>query len=171
MHSPGIDQSFISITVPMIRPFQPADLAALKAITVEAFQTVSIDYGIEQAFGLVNGHNWQWRKSRHLDEDVTRQGAAIFVAEHEAQIIGYITTWQDREGGIGHIPNLAIAAEHRGRGLGRQLLEHALAHFRASGLTHAKIETLANNEVGNHLYRDLGFVEVARQVHFVARLS
>jgi ribosomal-protein-alanine N-acetyltransferase len=85
-------------------------------------------------------------------------------------IVGYITTWQDREAGIGHIPNIAIAPEYRGLGLGRLLIEHALAHFRASGLTHAKIETLAQNAVGNHLYRELGFVEVARQVHFVAKL-
>ena len=39
-----------------------------------------------------------------------------------------------------------------------------------SGLTHAKIETLAQNAIGNHLYPSLGFVEVARQVHFLAKL-
>jgi len=37
-------------------------------------------------------------------------------------------------------------------------------------LSHAKIETLAQNAIGNHLYPSLGFVEVARQVHFVAKL-
>ena len=154
----------------MIRPFQPADLPMLKAITVEAFTGVSIDHGIEQQFGLIGGHDWKWRKARHMDDDVGRDPRGIFVAEEEGRIAGYITTWQDREAGIGHIPNIAIAPEYRGQGLGRLLIEHALAQFRASGLTHAKIETLAQNAVGNHLYRDLGFVEVARQVHFVAKL-
>jgi hypothetical protein len=46
-----------------------------------------------------------------------------------------------------------------------------MAHFRRAGLSHAKIETLAQNAVGNHLYRDLGFHEVARQVHLVASLA
>jgi len=92
------------------------------------------------------------------------------VAEEDGQIVGYVTTWQDRAGGIGHIPNLAVAALHRNQGLGRTLLEHALNHFRAAGLTHAKIETLAQNAIGNHLYPSLGFVEVARQIHFVAKL-
>jgi hypothetical protein len=32
------------------------------------------------------------------------------------------------------------------------------------------LEILAQNAVGNHLYPSLGFVEVARQVHFVAKL-
>ena len=106
---------------------------------------------------------------------MTRDAAGVFVAEDTdqekgAQIVGYITTWQDRAAGIGHIPNLAVAPSHRNQGLGRTLIEHALNHFRAAGLTHAKIETLAQNAVGNHLYPSLGFVEVARQVHFVAKL-
>ncbi|MDX1945465.1 MAG: N-acetyltransferase [Pirellulaceae bacterium] len=153
-----------------IRPFQPADLPALKQITVEAFDGVSIDQGIEQVHGLVNGHDWRWRKARHLDDDAARDPAGIFVAEHDGVPVGYITTWQDRAAGIGHIPNLAIAAAYRGQGLGRRLIEHALAHFRQGGLPCAKIETLAQNAIGNHLYRDLGFQEVARQVHLVARL-
>jgi ribosomal protein S18 acetylase RimI-like enzyme len=154
----------------LIRPYRPDDLPALKAITVAAFDGVSIDQGIEHEFGVVNGHDWQWRKARHLDDDAAREPSGIFVAEHDGQIVGYITTWQDREAGIGNIPNIAIAAEHRGHGLGRQLIEHALTHFRACGLSHAKIETLVQNQVGNHLYRALGFREVARQIHFVAEL-
>jgi ribosomal protein S18 acetylase RimI-like enzyme len=86
-------------------------------------------------------------------------------------VAGFISTWQDREAGIGHIPNIALVSEFRGRGYGRRLIEYALEHFRRSGLTHAKIETLVQNEVGNHLYTSCGFQEVARQVHFVADLN
>ena len=155
----------------LIRRYHPADLPALKAITTEAFDGVSIDQGIEREFGPVNQRDWRWRKARHLDDDVAREAAGIFVAEDAGQIVGYITTWQDREAGLGHIPNVAVCRSHRGHGLGRQLIEHALAHFREAGLSHAKIETLAQNDVGNHLYRALGFREVARQVHFVAELG
>jgi len=154
-----------------IRSFQSADLPHLKRLTTEGFSGVSIDHGIQQAFGLINGHGWQWRKVRHIDIDVARDAAGVFVAEDDdGHVVGYITTWQDAEAGIGHIPNLAVAATHRNQGLGRALIEHAMNEFRAAGLTHAKIETLAQNAVGNHLYPSLGFVEVARQVHFVARL-
>src|SRR5688572_32876190 len=113
-----------------IRLYQPSDLAVLKAITIEAFTGVSIDYGMEEQFGPINGHDWRWRKARHLDEDAARDPAGIFVAEDENRVVGYITTWQDREAGIGHIPNVAIAPEFRGQGLGRQLIEYALEHFR-----------------------------------------
>ena len=154
----------------LIRSFHPDDLPTLKAITVAAFDGVSIDQGLERLFGTINGHNWQWRKARHLDEDAAREPEGIFVAELDGRIVGYISTWQDLEAGIGHIPNLALVAECRGQGLGRQLIEYVLDHFRRCGLTHAKIETLAQNAVGEHLYQSLGFREVARQIHFVADL-
>ena len=153
-----------------IRLYQPADLATLKRLTIEGFTGVSIDHGMEEKFGPINGHDWRWRKARHIDDDVRRDAQGIFVAEDGGQVVGYVTTWSDHEAGIGHIPNLAVAPSHRNQGLGRQLLEQALAHFRAQGLSHAKIETLAQNAVGNHLYPALGFVEVARQVHFLAKL-
>ena len=153
-----------------IRNFRPDDLPALKSITVEAFDGVSIDQGMEQVFGPIAGRDWRWRKARHLDEDVRADAEGIFIAEAQGRIVGYITTRRDMEAGIGHIPNIAIARESRGQGLGRQLIEHALEHFRRLGLTHAKIETLAQNEVGNHLYTSLGFREVARQIHFLAEL-
>ena len=155
----------------LIRPYQPDDLPTLKRITVAAFDGVSIDQGMQKLFGTIEGHDWQWRKARQLDDDVARDPSGIFVAEIDGRIVGCITTWQDREAGIGHIPNLAIEADCRSRGLGRQLIEFALHRFRDAGLTHAKIETLVQNAVGEHLYTSLGFREVARQIHFVAELA
>ena len=153
-----------------IRPYRSDDLDILKDITVEAFDGVSIDQGIEREYGLINGHDWRWRKGRHLDIDVAREPEGIFVVEIDDEIVGCITTWQDTEAGIGHIPNIVFRPAHRGKGLGRKLIEFALNRFRQAGLTHAKIETLTQNEVGNHLYRSLGFREVSQQVHFCAEL-
>src|SRR5437773_10572315 len=153
-----------------IRPFIATDIRELKRRAIEGFSGVSIDDGMEEVFGVINGHDWRWRKARHIGEDVARDAAGVFVAEDEGRIVGYITTWQDADAGIGHIPNLAVDSSHRNQGLGRALIEHALSHFRAAGLSYAKIETLAQNAIGNHLYPSLGFMEVARQVHFVAKL-
>jgi len=155
-----------------IRSFQPSDLSRLKEMTAEAFNGVSIDQGIEQRFGIINGHNWQWRKCRHIDEDVLEDASGIFIAElsEDDAIVGFITTWRDAESGFGHIPNLVVAAGHRGQGIGRQLIAFALDRFRAAGLTHARIETLVQNEVGCGLYQSMGFEEIARQIHFAMEL-
>lgn len=154
-----------------IRMFRDADLATLKAITVEAFDGASIDQMIEGRFGLLNGGDWRGRKARHIDADVERDRDGIFVADTGGEVLGYVTTWTDAEAGIGHIPNIAVRAGHRGHGIGRLLIDHALDYFRRAGMTHARIETLENNEVGIHLYTAMGFDEVTRQVHFIMALD
>lgn len=153
-----------------IRRYQTDDLAALKRLTAKAFEGVTLEQNVEAALGLLRGHDWRWRKARHVDEDVAANPDGIFVAEAGGQIVGYITTRVDREAGKGRIPNLAVAAEFRKQGLGRQLIECALDYFRAEGLEYAVIETMAQNAAGNHVYPACGFVEVARQVHFARKL-
>jgi ribosomal protein S18 acetylase RimI-like enzyme len=153
-----------------IRPYRPRDLAEIKRLTVESFGGVTLEQNVEDALGILNGHDWRWRKARHIDDDVAANPAGIFVAEAEGRVVGYITTLIDREGGRGRIPNLAVASDCRGGGLGRRLIEHALDYFRREGLACAMIETMAQNEIGQHLYPGCGFVEVARQIHFARKL-
>ena len=86
-------------------------------------------------------------------------------------MVGYVTMQCDAETRIGWIHNLAVAAGAQGPGLGRRLIEHALAHFRAAGMTVAKIETLEQNPIGRHLYPSVGFIEVARQIHYAMPLT
>jgi ribosomal protein S18 acetylase RimI-like enzyme len=154
----------------IIRDYRPTDLETIKRLTVESFAGVTLEQNIEQVLGILNGRDWRWRKARHIDEDVTANPGGVFVAEAQGLAVGYITALIDREAGKGRIPNLAVAAEFRGEGLGRQLIEHALDYFRREGLAYAMIETMAQNEAGRHLYPACGFVEVARQIHFARRL-
>jgi len=153
-----------------LRLFQAADLDAIKTLTLECFDGVTIEQNLEAALGTFNRHDWRWRKARQFDEDAAANPTGIFVAESEGRVIGYITTRVDREAGKGRIPNLAVAAEFRGRGLGRRLIERALEYFREQGLEYAVIETMSQNPIGQHAYPACGFVEIARQVHFARRL-
>jgi len=153
-----------------IRQYRPADLATLRQLTVDSFGGVALDHNVEQAFGILNGHDWKWRKARHIDEDVEAHAAGIFVAEMDGRIVGYITTRLDRGAAKGRIPNIAVSGDCRGQGLGRRLIEHALEYFRSEGMEYAMIETMAQNEIGAHLYPSCGFVEVGRQVHYARRL-
>jgi ribosomal protein S18 acetylase RimI-like enzyme len=153
-----------------IRPFQPSDLVRLQQITVESFESVSIDRNIERAFGLVAGKDWRERKARDVANDCQVQPEGVFVAEIDGEVAGYVTTRLDRFTGVGRIPNLAVDERFRGRGLGTQLIQHAVAWMRSEGMAMAKIETLDQNERGQALYPRCGFQEVARQIHFVMPL-
>jgi ribosomal protein S18 acetylase RimI-like enzyme len=146
------------------------DLETLKRLTLEAFDGIALDQMVERKLGPVGPHDWRWRKARQIDEDLAANPDGVFVAEENGVIIGYITTRLDREAAKGRIPNLAVDAAARGKGLGRRLIEHALGYLRREGMAFVMIETMAYNEVGNHLYPSCGFVEVARQVHFAMKL-
>jgi ribosomal protein S18 acetylase RimI-like enzyme len=153
-----------------IRTYQPGDLEEMKRITVEGFDGTAIDQHVERLCGVINGHDWRWRKARQITGDCEANPAGVFVAEEDGRVLGYVTTVVDREAGKGRIPNLAVDTACQGRGLGRQLIERALDYFRAEGLAVAVIETMSNNEKGQHLYPSCGFVEIARQIHFAMKL-
>ncbi len=157
----------------VIRPYREADRDTVRELTVSGFEGVSIDHNIDRQLGPIAGRDWRWRKSRDIDRDIDELGAELAVAEDEQSgaVVGYVTMQSDPETLIGWIHNLAVAAAVRGSGLGRRLLEHALDHFRAAGMTAAKIETLEQNSVGRHLYPSVGFIEVARQVHYAMPLT
>ncbi|MDZ7373809.1 MAG: GNAT family N-acetyltransferase [candidate division KSB1 bacterium] len=154
-----------------IRSFRESDREAVVAITLLAFPGVAIDHAIEERFGTVGGLTWQDRKRRDIERDLDLHAPHTLVAEMEGRVVGYVTSHPDPLSRIGWIPNLAIHPEYQGRGIGRELLEAALEQFRRLGMALAKIETLAHNERALHLYQELGFVEVARQVHLVRPLE
>ncbi len=155
----------------MIRTYLPQDLGRLKQITTICFDGVSIDRNIEEKFGPIGDQDWRFRKLRHIDADVSGDNArCVFVFEEEGEVLGYITTRLDKDTRIGWIPNMAVDPTCQGRGLGRQLMAHALEFMRSQGMQAAKIETLEQNPVGSQFYPDVGFEEVGRQIHYLMRL-
>ena len=154
-----------------IRPYQSTDLEAIKVITLAGFAGVSLDHALEDKLGgELAGHDWRWRKARHIDDDVAVHAEGMFVAEAEGEVVGYISTALDREAGKGRIPNLAVVVGARGEGIGRALIEYALDYFREENLAYAVIETMESNPIGQTLYPASGFQEIARQVHYARRL-
>ena len=46
-----------------IRPFRPDELDAIKQLTVASFGGVTLEENVENALGVLHGHDWRWRKS------------------------------------------------------------------------------------------------------------
>jgi ribosomal protein S18 acetylase RimI-like enzyme len=74
-----------------------------------------------------------------------------------------------RDENEGAIQNIGVVPEHRGRGLGTQLILRALHGFRQAGLRRVYLEVTAQNEAAIRLYRRIGF-ETARTVYKAAPL-
>ena len=85
------------------------------------------------------------------------------VAELDGDVVGVVTWTLDR--GLFHAKKSAIIAEasvtraHRDKGIGRALLEEALARIKRQDVAEISIGTGFENERAKHLYRSLGFTE------------
>lgn len=150
-----------------IRPYREDDRERLHEITAKSFQDASIDGKLERIYGKLRNTTWADRKCRTIDEDIETEPEGVLVAENDAgEVVGYITTITDEQTGIGRIPNLAVAPDCQGQGIGTALINAALDRFEEMGMDYAKIETLATNEAGQGLYPRFGFTEVVRQIHY-----
>ena len=154
----------------VIRTYKPSDLATLREITAICFEDASIDKNIENKFGVISGLDWKQRKMPHINDDAEANPEGVFVVEVDGAIAGYITTHVNRQTKIGGIPNLSVHPKFQRRGLGRKLIESALEYLKTEGMLYARIETLEQNEIGAAFYPKMGFVELARQIHYIRPL-
>jgi ribosomal protein S18 acetylase RimI-like enzyme len=89
------------------------------------------------------------------------------VALEGERVFGWCDIRRGRHEGFEHVGTLGMGllAECRGQGLGKRLLEAALAEARSRGLERVQLEVFASNAGAIALYRKAGFVEEGRRVH------
>lgn len=89
---------------------------------------------------------------------------AFLVAEGPSGVVGYVVADVTPNLGrdIGHVKDLAVTPDHRGRGIGRRLLRAAVARLAAQGAVVVKLEVRESNEPARGLYRSEGFSALRR---------
>ena len=83
----------------------------------------------------------------------------FLVAEAAGDVVGYVVADTIETGAVpvGHVKDLAVAPEHRRRGLGGRLLARALGSLAAAGAGRVKLEVRRTNEAARTLYLAFGF--------------
>lgn len=101
----------------------------------------------------IYSHPW----SRGNFSDSLHAGYSCWVYESEGEVVGYavVMTVLDEA----HLLNISIAAEHQGRGLGRELLNHLIDIARRHGATMMFLEVRPSNKNAIALYESIGFNE------------
>src|SRR6187401_1891746 len=100
-----------------IRAYQSGDLETMQRITLAGFDGTAIEQHIERLCGIIDGHDWRWRKAREIEEDCKANPGGVFVAEEGGAVCGYITTRVDRITRKGRIPNLAVESAFQCQGI------------------------------------------------------
>jgi ribosomal protein S18 acetylase RimI-like enzyme len=86
----------------------------------------------------------------------------VVVVEADDTIVGYMIAWPQADAYF--IDSIAVDPAAQGRGLGRQLMDHAERAARRHGLSAIRLYTNAAMTENLSLYRHLGFVETHRAV-------
>src|SRR5687767_15832343 len=112
-----------------IRPARPEDAATL----VELGAAI----GGEPEAWLLNTDGWRSvaEERRYLRALRRHPDAAVFVAEEDGAIVGRLSIARDPHQASRHVADLGlmVADGHRRRGIGRALLEQAVAWDHAAG--------------------------------------
>jgi len=101
-----------------------------------------------------------------LDEDGSTLG---IVAELGDRIVGTALLKQLGPSRCRHVAVLSVGVhpDFQRRGIGRALMEHLIAHARASGLVRLELYVRSDNDRAQTLYRSLGFAHEGTRARFV----
>jgi GNAT superfamily N-acetyltransferase len=97
----------------------------------------------------------------------------VFVAEREGEVLGVASvtrlTLLHRPEPVALLSALVVRAEHRGRGLGRALVEAAARHAATWGCTTLELTSRDDRQAAHRFYSGLGFESSSRK--FVRRVA
>ena len=147
----------------LIRAAKPDDAATLAALAAAV--------GREPEGWLLNTDGWRSvaDERRYLRALRRHPDAAVFVAEEDGEIVGRLSVARDPHQASRHVADLGlmVADGHRRRGIGRALLEQAVAWARKAGVRKLELHVFPWNEPAIHLYEQFGFErEGLRKDHY-----
>jgi N-acetylglutamate synthase len=90
---------------------------------------------------------------------LARNPRLSFVARDEGQLVGAVLVGTD--GRRGYLQHLAVAPAHRGRGLGRALVERAVEALRALGIAKCHLMVRQENAQARAFWAHVGWSERA----------
>ena len=93
-----------------------------------------------------------------LERHMTDAGC-VFVAEDGGELVGFLDA-DAPEPGRWHVETVHVRPTHRRRGIAKELLRACAGAARVAGAAHLSLEVLTANEVGEVVWRRLGFEPV-----------
>ena len=147
-----------------IRRAEPGDAQALVELAG--------DVGGEDGAWLLTSTEWRsiTDERRYLRAVRRHPDAAVFLAEDGDAVVGRLSLARDVHPSSAHVADLGlmVAATHRRRGVGRGLLDQAVAWAESAGVRKLELHVFPWNEPAIALYEAYGFErEGLRKGHYL----
>jgi ribosomal protein S18 acetylase RimI-like enzyme len=144
----------------IIRRATPADLALigrLGALLVEEHYDFDPRRFLAARPGTPEGY------ASFIGTQLEETDKSVLVADENGDVIGYAYAaiegydYMALRGPAGILHDVIVDPEHRGRGVGRLLIDAALEFFRSRGVPRAVLSTAERNEAAQRLFASMGF--------------
>ena len=145
-----------------IRPFEDADLETLHQIRELAFRPVFASFReiIGSPIADVAFLSAETEQEEHLSELCKPDTSdLVFVAEVDANIVGFVAVSLDQTQKVGEIGLNAVHPDFAGRGIGTEMYVFALQKMKAAGMLVATVGTGgdASHAPARRAYQKAGF--------------
>jgi ribosomal-protein-alanine N-acetyltransferase len=122
------------------------------AVEITAMKTEHL----EQVFEIERGSFSSPWSYKELLREITENNMAVYiVALYEGNVVGYAGLWHIIT--EGHITNVAVKEEYRGRGVGRLIMRRLIEAARERAMTGVTLEVRVSNQNAQRMYTSLGF--------------
>jgi ribosomal protein S18 acetylase RimI-like enzyme len=153
-----------------IRPATPADLAAIGQLGA---LLVRVHHGFDPDRFIAATPQTARSYGSFLGTQLDEPNILVLVAERDGEVVGYAyagvegNDWMSLRGPAGVLYDIVIDPAHRGQGVGRVLLDAALAALEAKGAPRVVLSTAERNEPAQRLFARAGFrrtmIEMTRE--------
>jgi ribosomal protein S18 acetylase RimI-like enzyme len=159
-------------TLMKLRPFRAEDLDRLIELTIDTFAPFHDDSFRRVVGDAIWRHEQaQWREAYRSDvptfHDPDRD-RYVAVAERQQEIAGYVAWRINAVRRHGEVYLIAVAADHRGAGIGARLCEHAFSEMKAGGVEVVEIGTGGDpfHAPARAMYESLGCTPFPTAVYY-----
>lgn len=143
-----------------IRPATPDDLSAIGRLGALLVKT---HYDFDPKRFMAPTRHTESGYASFLGSQLGREDVVVLVAAEGRTVIGYTYAgvegrdWMSLRGPAGVLYDIVVDPAHRGRGVGRALLEATVAALRSRGSPQVVLSTADRNAAAQRLFESAGF--------------
>ena len=155
----------------VVRPATPADLPGIGRLGA---LLIKVHYDFDPQRFLAAKPETSAGYASFLSAQLEAPDKAILVADDDGHVIGYAYAaiegydYMALRGPAGVLHDIIVDPSHRGRGVGRLLLDATLEFFRSRGVPRVVLSTAERNEAAQRLFAGMGFrrtmIEMTREL-------